>query len=150
MDHFQNAFGKYEHQMWRDINIRLQAKSIHATLKDTEELDFFEVLHLFFAGVNLLDEFDLRVLINCEDFEEIGADAVVLLGPDLHHLQDVVTVAILVPLSKSFEAAIILVLIDEALLLEYEGLEGTFILEHFEPVLLTQEIVVIEQEINTF
>jgi hypothetical protein len=136
--------------MRRNINIRLQTKSIHATLKDTEELDFFEVFHLFFAGVDLLNEFDLRVLINCEYFEEIGADAIVLLGPDLYHLQNVIAVAILVPLGKSFEAAIILVLIDEALLLEYEGLEGTFILEYFEPVLLAQEIVVIEQEINTF
>jgi hypothetical protein len=83
--------------------------AVEATLQDAEEFEFVEVFVLSFAGFDLVDQFDFGVFVDCEYFEEVGADSVVFLRPEFDHLQYVFVLGFLLALGELFECEFVLV-----------------------------------------
>ena len=52
---------------------------IETALKDAEQLSLFKVFLFFRPCLDLVNQFDFRVLVDSEDFEDIRTDAVVFL-----------------------------------------------------------------------
>lgn len=85
VDEFEDAFWEDEDGVGGEVDVLvLLGGGVEAALEDAEEFDFFEVLAFAVAGFDFVDEFDLGVLVDGVNFEEVGADAVVFFGPDLH------------------------------------------------------------------
>ena len=100
------------------------------------------------TGLDLVYKLDLGVLVDCEDFEKIRTNTVMLLRPDLDERKDVFTFIWVVTLCQSLKITIVLSTIDETLLFEGKVLFCSFVYQDFYAVLLTNESVVIHEEID--
>lgn len=97
-------------------------------MKDTEELKLVKVFVLLFPSVYLVDKFDFGILVDGEYFEKIGADSVVLLGPEFDHLECVLILIFVLALRDILESTFILIFVGEYLLLEYKSFMSGFFL----------------------
>ena len=90
MCYFEAPLRQNEHKLWGQVDqLLMVAGRIQAALENAVEFYLFEQFLLVLSGLNLVDKFDSGVFVDPVYFVEVGADAVVLLGPHLYHLQHV-------------------------------------------------------------
>jgi hypothetical protein len=103
--------------MRRNVNIPgLEGYRIHTALEYAKQLHFLKVLLLLIASLDFINQLHPRKLINGVNFEQVGTNSTVLLGPKLGQSENIFTVMVLIPAGKFFEAIVILFAIGEALL----------------------------------
>lgn len=65
-----------------DIDVgAVSSVSVETTLQYIKQLNFVEIFALFASGLDLLDESNFGVFVDCVYFKKIRADSVVLFGP---------------------------------------------------------------------
>lgn len=118
IDQLQNAFGEDEDEVrWNVAIRRFCHECVEATLKDAQYLSLFEVFFFDFPGFNLVNESYLRILVHCINFEQIRADSIMFLRPQLHHLQYIFRFSYRIfLLSCPLELAIVCLLVHKGLL----------------------------------
>ena len=90
--------------MGRDIDVLgLECHGVEATLEDAEQLHLLKVLLLSSAGLDLVNQLHPRILVDGVDLEHVGADAAMLLRPQLSQSQHVLAVVVLVPTGETLE-----------------------------------------------
>jgi hypothetical protein len=98
MHQFEHTLRDDKDHMGGDIHISgLVGHCIEAALQDAEQLHLLKVLLFPTTGLYLVDQLHPRVLIDRVYLEHVGADATVLLRPQLSQSQHVLAIVILVP-----------------------------------------------------